>query len=223
MQFLDHVKFVVSFGTGLWGFSARFVSRSLAEHYVTTPAPESLVRDLERAFLETHGDMRTLLSTIARHPAFWQDAGSAKIASPLDYAIRLGRTTAHTNPWQVTEYLRLCGQGLFDCPTPNGYSEADRAHTDSNATLQRWRLARDTMWQLAALVPGGWRYADSIGERDWQQRIVDVIAVRLTGKVLTPLSRKAAIDLLAETQGSRDERVRVVGPFIAQLPEAALR
>ena len=88
--------------------TARFVARSLAEHYVSTPPPESLVRDLERAFLETHGDMRALLSTIAHHPAFWEDARSAKIASALDYAIRLGRTC----PSRL--FHTACGQRTYE-------------------------------------------------------------------------------------------------------------
>ena len=203
--------------------TARFVSRKLAEHYVRVPAPQDLVDDLAAVFLETGGDMSALLAAMAEHPAFWDEASSERIAPPLDYAVRLCRVTAHHQPWKLADYLQRSGHALFDHAAPDGYPQADEAYTDSNALVQRWRFARDLGWQLAGLVPGGWRYSGGLAEDDWAQRVIDVIAVRVTGRVLSEDSNRAALDLLAQSTGNRDERVRLAGTFIAQLPEANLR
>ncbi len=203
--------------------TARFVSRSLAEHYVGVPAPDALVERLAAVFTETAGDMQALLIAISEHPAFWDAAASQRVAAPLDYGIRLSRTTGHYQPWQLGDFLQRSGQGLFDRPTPDGYPEDDAGQTDSNALLQRWRLAREWMWPLTRLVPGAWRSTNALAQREWTQRVVDVIAVRLTGRVLSENSNQAALDLLSSSTGNRDQRVRTLAPFIAQLPEANLR
>ena len=167
--------------------------------------------------------MRALLIAISEHPAFWDAAASQRVAAPLDYGIRLSRTTGHYQPWQLGDFLQRSGQGLFDRATPDGYPEDDAVHTDSNALLQRWRLARQWMWPLTRLVPSAWRSTNALAQREWSQRVVDVIAVRLTGRVLSENSNQAALDLLSAGTGNRDQRVRTLAPFIAQLPEANLR
>ena len=145
------------------------------------------------------------------------------MTSGLDYAIRLCRTTRHYQPWQIGDFLQRSGHGLFDRPSPDGYPEEDSAHTDSNALVQRWRLANQVRWPIIALVPGSWRWTRALNEGQWAQNVTDVIAVRLTGRLLREPSNQAALDLLTTTDGNREDRVRRVAPFIAQLPEASLK
>lgn len=202
--------------------TARYISRKLAEHYVANPAPDDLVDDLARTFLATGGDMSALLRAIAAHPAFQDGEGSDRVTDALGYALRLCRTTGHVQPWLIGDYLQRSGYGMFDCSTPDGYPQEDAAYTNSNALIQRWRLARDMLWPLASLVPPGWRYRQDVPEPVWSQLVVDVIAVRLTGRVLRESSNAAALELLRVAEGNRDERIQQLAPFIAQLPEANL-
>ena len=69
--------------------TAEHVCRKLAEHYVAVPAPEKLVAVMARTFMETGGDMRAVLRTMACRDEFWQ--AEPKLATPLDFGIRLGR------------------------------------------------------------------------------------------------------------------------------------
>ncbi len=78
------------------------------------------------------------------------------------------------------------------------------------------------LWPLASLVPPGWRYRQDVPEPVWSQLVVDVIAVRLTGRVLGESSNAAALELLGVAEGNRDERIQLLAPFIAQLPEVNL-
>jgi hypothetical protein len=207
--------------------TARFISRKLAEHYVSAPAPDDLVDDLAARFLETGGDMRALVLDLAAHPAFWRGDEPGRVTSAMDYAIRLCRVTGHYQPWQVGDYLQRSGRGMFDRPSPDGYPEEDAASADSNAMIQRWRLALQTEWPLSSLVPGPWQQAAGLSDPEWAQRAVDTIAVRLTGRTLGPASNEAAVTFAttADEDGlaPRGQRIRRIGPLVAQLPEANLR
>lgn len=204
--------------------TAEFVARSLLEHYVCCPPPEEMVAECAKVFKETGGDMREVLLAAAKHPAFW--SSQDRIAQPIDYAVKMSRMSGSPNVNSGNDYLRRSRQGLFDCATPNGYSDKDADYVDSNAMLQRLRLARESMYNIAVVVPNNWRYAgdkDANLPEDWNQRVVDVIAVRLTGRTLGEASNGAALKIIAETEGNRDTRVREAAVFIAQSPEASLR
>lgn len=203
--------------------TARFIARSLAEHYVAVPAPDDLVDDLAAIFAATDGDMRAMLLAIADHRDFWASMASRRMAHPIDFALRLGRASRFDNPWELGAFLDRSGTGLFDRPTPDGYPQEDAAYGDSNALLQRWVLAQEAVWSLANLVPDAWRYTGAADSRRWAQRTVDLIAVGLTGRVLGDASNEAALDFLMQTTGSTGDRVLQVAPLIAQMPEASLR
>jgi uncharacterized protein (DUF1800 family) len=203
------------------------VCRKLAEHYVSAPAPPAMVADLAGRFAETGGDMAEVLLALASHPEFTRVDLPERLAHPMQFGLRLGRTTNLVNPWLAADYMQRSGHGLFDRPTPDGHPEEDAAYVDSNAMLQRWRLAQDAGWSLAGLVPDALRYGEVPGderERErWMQAVVDMISVRLTGRVLGTESNTAALDVLRASSGNRQDRVLQVAPFVAQLPEASLR
>jgi uncharacterized protein (DUF1800 family) len=214
--------------------TAQFVSRKLADHYLGCPAPDGAVTELARVFGETGGDMREMLMALARHPSFWApENGAAKaafpaqrMAHPQDFAIRLSRVARHINPGQASDFLSRTGQNLFDRATPDGYSELDSDYTDSNAMIQRWKLAQDFAGDLAALVPDAIKKEPdpkAAPDDGWAQRVVDVLAIRLTGRVLSPASNEAALKMLGEIDGKRADRVQKFAPLMAQLPEAHLR
>jgi uncharacterized protein (DUF1800 family) len=204
--------------------TARFISRKLAEHYVASPAPDSLVEKLSAQFLRSGGDMATLLTTIAESPEFWASAQNPKIATPLDFSLRLARLAGSGNAGAVRDFLRKSGTGLFERVTPDGYPEADAAYADSNALLQRWRFTTAMGGAVRRLLPGNLLSSDK-GEwgPDVQNRALDLVAVRLTGRPLPPASREAGLKYLSQVSPSENERPKVVASLVAQLPSASLR
>jgi uncharacterized protein (DUF1800 family) len=203
--------------------TATFVATKLASHYVSATPPDELVKELARVFMETDGDMREMMKAMAKHPTFWNSP--ERLAHPLDYAVRLCRVAKQTRPGQVQQYLQRSRFGIFDRPTPDGYPEKDADYADSNAMMQRWRFARDQANSLAALVPQAWRAElkkDQVASAIPQQ-IVDCLAARITGRLLGTESNGAAVELLTNAPGNREEQVREVAAFIAQTPEANLR
>lgn len=203
--------------------TANFIATKLAEHYVAIPAPKVLVDDLVNVYLSTSGDMRAMLIAMAQHPEFWRTDLQPKVARPIDYVGRTFRTCNADDVWQGYLFLERSGMGMFDAIAPDGYPEEDDHYADTNALLQRWRLAHDLRWRLSTLVPWQWQQPSKADPAAWQQRVIDLIAVRLTGLPLSETSNQAAMDVLAKATGSGDDRMQQVAPFIASLPEASLR
>ncbi|MEZ6233127.1 MAG: DUF1800 family protein [Phycisphaerales bacterium] len=203
--------------------TARYVAIKLCEAYVCVPAPDDLVDDLAHVFTETGGDMAAMLVAMSEHPSFWASVEHGRMTTPFDYAMRLARTTQHHHPWRLGEYLQLSGFQVFERSTPDGYPTEDVAYADSNAMVQRWSLAQDASGAIANLVPDSWRWDGVTPDRAWAQRVVDALAIGLTGRVLSERSNEAAIDLLLSTEAPVSQRVRIIAPVVAQMPEANLR
>jgi len=202
---------------------ALFVSRKLAEHYVSDPAPSALVNDLARIYLETGGDLRAMLLALSDEPAFW--ASPVRVASPVDFSVRLARMAGLANPGPVNDLASHSGMGMFDRATPDGYPDADGYFTSSNALLQRWHFAQIVQNNFLAngLIPNDWKPADHQWDSTTTQRLVDLAAVRITGDVLSPSSNDAALQLIAAAPENTDARLHLLATFLCQVPETSLR
>src|SRR5262249_41357128 len=102
-----------------------------------------------------------------------------------------------------------------------GYPETDAA--DSNAMVQRWRLPVELRWRLAESVPWALHSQEAASEPMWAQKVVDSIAVRLTGRVLGEQSNAAAVNMLNASKGPVNERIIAAAAFVGQMPEASLK
>jgi uncharacterized protein (DUF1800 family) len=217
--------------------TAQHICRKIVDHYVGTPAPDALVRDLARVYLENGGDLRSVLRALAAHPLFW--SAPDRLATPQDYALRLARLLRSADPTEdgsksakpqdIERFLKLSGMGLFDRATPDGYPEQDAAYADSNSLLQRWRFAQNLGGLIGNLVPSSWRQPPARSETavlpenafDAPQRLIDLAALRLTGRLLPQASNQAARGLLGDMPTADEAQQAIV--FVSLLPEANLR
>jgi uncharacterized protein (DUF1800 family) len=217
--------------------TAKFVCTKLANHYVGVPPPAELIDDLASEFTRSGGDMKRVLLAMSRHPAFWAAVRGKRLSHPTDYAFRLARTSGSTgwmNPHEIGDFLGNAGQGLFDRPTPDGFPELDTEAMDSNAILQRWKLASHADGAMAEGIPPALRWSQDPYTAAQSQQVVDILALRLTGRLLGESSNTEALKILEQAappnakdtpvdQKSHDAQVRTCAAFIAQLPEANIR
>lgn len=202
--------------------TAEFVCRKLCEHYVFHPAPKGMAEDLARVFLSTGGDLREVLTAMARDERFYEVG--PRLTTPLDYALRLGRTSEISSVhWAIQGYLQRSGMALFDRATPDGWPEDDAAWADSNMTMQRWRLPEEIPWAVRTFVANDLRNRDAGDLSAWRQRTVDVCAATLLGRRLGEDSNRAALEFLA-SQSKENGWVAVdrLTVFFCSLPEASL-
>lgn len=206
--------------------TARFISTKLAEHFLAFPAPDDLVERLASTFERTGGDMREMLLSMARDPEFWSTPPGKRLCHPPDFAFRLARCSGSMDAQAVHEYLNLSGHAMFDRSTPDGYQENDAESMDSNAMLQRWKFARRLEPALVDLLPTSLRAGDKPLTEAELQRGIDLVAMRLTGRLLGDASNTAAMNLAHEVEsagGRRDDRWRTLATFVASTPEVQLK
>jgi len=197
---------------------AHFISRKLLEHYVSDPTAPALINDLAQTYLETGGDLRAMLLGLVDKPDFW--AAPEKIASPVDFSVRLARMSGLNDPGPIVDFASHSGMGIFDRATPDGYPEADGYYTSSNALLQRWHFAQivQNSFLNNGLIPTSWRPADKGWNPDTMQRLVDLAAVRITGNILSESSNDAAMKLIASAPENTDGRLHLLTTFLCKYP-----
>lgn len=202
--------------------TARHVSGELARHYVSDPVPDGLVDDLAAVFTRSGGDLREVLLALVAHEAFWD--APTRVATPHDYAVRLVRACwPQGAEWAVQQFLARSGMAIYDRASPDGWPEDDASWVDTNGLMQRWSLPDEIPWAVRNLVAGGLRERPSTDEHRWLQRVVDVAAARVTGRLLSPTSNAVALEYGASLEGQAWEVVDRLCIFVAQLPEASLR
>lgn len=200
-----------------------FICRKLVEHYGAYPAPPSLVERLSGVFNSTGGDLREVLLAMSQDAEFRALMLRPRVATPMDYGLRLARVSGMDYPGNVNDFLARSGQSLFNRITPDGYPQNDETYSDSNAMLQRWKLAREMEWPLFTVAPRSLGWIKPLDPEQWRQQVVDCYAIRLTGGLLSASSNKAALELLSKATGDGDARMQQVAPLIASLPEASTR
>lgn len=204
--------------------TAQFISRKLAEHYVSVPAPDALVKRLATRFMATGGDMSALLLDIADSPEFQASARQPKMATPLDFSLRLARQVGPEKAGAVRDFLRKSGTGLFERATPDGYPEADGDYASSNALLQRWNFVSALSNNLRRLMPAAMLPAPNTPwDNATRRAALDIVAMRLTGLPLSPGARQAASQYIDQVFTGDTDRSKVVTSFVAQLPQSSLR
>lgn len=205
--------------------TANFLSTKIAAHYTSNPPDEKLVNDLSQEWLSSGGDLQAVLEKLVTHEKFQPGTVKPRLTTPRDYAVRLSRLANHDNPWHAMNFLTKAGTGVYDRETPDGFPEEDQAYADSNALLQRWHYVRQLEWNLYQFVPHGWRYLPKKEEdrRAHLQRIIDQVAVELTGRHLKKRSNEAALQVGMSIDPKHANNLRQLAVFICQLPEVNLR
>jgi len=175
---------------------------------------------MSRVYLRTGGDMKVVLAVMARSEEF--RTAPPRIATPLDFSLRVARAVKLNDVWHVSDFLRRSGMGLFDHASPDGYPQEDTNYVSSNALMQRWKFAQKIEWPLLTLIPKAWRNEKQLSPEQ-TQRMLDLAATRLLGACLSDTSNRAAMELLTKTEPVGDDRARLIGQFLCQTPEAGLR
>jgi hypothetical protein len=218
--------------------TARHLARKLVEHYLVSPAPDDLVDHTASAYLVSGGDLAQTLLALATHPDATGDAVPPRLKRPLEFAVGLQRRVGDTSSWRTVSFLNRTGTGMFDRETPDGYDAEPQSYANSNAMLQRWRLAKELEWPLYRLLPDPLRSPDQVTfphatpgtlpdgttvdrhQQFWLVRVIDTLAVRLTGTPLGDRSRQAAYNALGTAVDNESHRARMIAVLTAQLPES---
>lgn len=104
--------------------TAKFVCTKLVRHFVSDEPQPALVEKAAKVFASRNGEIKPVVRTILLSKEFQEQRGS-KFKRPFRFIVSslraLGADT-HAKSG-LTEYLSRMGHGLFQHPTPDGYTE----------------------------------------------------------------------------------------------------
>jgi len=124
--------------------TAHFVSRKLAERFVSDTPPAALVDHMAATFLKSDGDIKAVLTTMFHSPEFWSPAVyRAKVKTPIEFvASALRASNAEVkSPIALVAAMQQLGMPIYGMQTPNGYSWKASEWVSSNALVARMNFA----------------------------------------------------------------------------------
>jgi uncharacterized protein (DUF1800 family) len=124
--------------------TAKFVSYKLAQYFVQDNPDQKLVDRMQKSWLQTNGDIRSVLQTMFNSPEFWApQAYQTKFKTPYQYVVSTVRASGldiqNTQP--LVRQLQQQGMPLYNCATPDGYKNTRSAWLNENAMIQRLNFA----------------------------------------------------------------------------------
>ncbi|MCP4005619.1 MAG: DUF1800 domain-containing protein [bacterium] len=122
--------------------TARHISFKLVRRFVADDPPPALVERTAQTFMETRGDIASLLRTILHSPEF-ADPANRKLKTPLEFVASALRTTGGETDGgkRLRKELALLGELPFMARTPQGYPDEAQEWIDPSSVLARVSLA----------------------------------------------------------------------------------
>ncbi len=124
--------------------TAHHLSYQLAQYFVQDQPPPALVERMARSYLESSGDIRSVLGTLFSSAEFMApEAVGAKFKTPYQFVISAARASnaplVEIKP--VLGALNRLGMPLYGCQTPDGYKNTQDAWLNPDALSRRIAFA----------------------------------------------------------------------------------
>ncbi len=122
--------------------TATFIATKLARHFIADTPPPSAVAKLERAILDSGGDLQALYRTLVTMPEAWEPR-LQKFKTPWEYAVSALRLTnvASLDARQAMQMLRTLGQPPMAPGSPAGWPDTAQRWISSDAVAKRLSFA----------------------------------------------------------------------------------
>ncbi len=124
--------------------TAYFVCGKLAVRFVSDNPPAALVDRMADSFVQSNGDIKTVLQTMFHSPEFWSpQVERAKVKTPEEFLISAVRASGAEvkNPQALVAALNKLGMPLYGMQTPNGYSWKQDDWVSTGALVSRMNFA----------------------------------------------------------------------------------
>jgi uncharacterized protein (DUF1800 family) len=124
--------------------TAHFISYLLAQYFVADVPPPALVDRLQKVYLASGGDIKTMLRAIIASPEFnSRQYFHTKVKTPEEFVASAFRATATdpVNPGALVGTLRTMGMPLYNALPPTGYYLTADQWMNSTALVDRLNFA----------------------------------------------------------------------------------
>ncbi len=120
--------------------TAKFISKKLAIRFVSDNPPQSLIDKMAKTFLNSDGNIKSVMITMASAPEFWsKDALREKTKSPFELAISAVRSLDAKvgQPYQLYTWINKMGQQMYYYQAPTGFPDRGQYWINTGSLLNR--------------------------------------------------------------------------------------
>ncbi|MEM7800131.1 MAG: DUF1800 domain-containing protein [Chloroflexota bacterium] len=187
--------------------TATFLSRKLCVRFVSDNPPESIVVSAAKVWVESDGDIRTVLRHILLSEEFRQSQGQ-KFRRPYEFFVGALRATGtRINAfWRTETFLRLLGQYPHGWHPPNGYPDVAAAWINAGGLLYRWNVSMALTHTAYSDHAENYGYVsrlrDQIGTPTTVGELVDQVATRVWGEAIGEPARSQFVEYAADGKGA---------------------
>lgn len=124
--------------------TANHISYKLAQFFVTDNPPNNLVKKLAKTFIDSEGNIKTVLAKLFDSEEFWDvKYYGNKFKTPYQYVISILRMANIQQPpfSQIIAILQNLQMRPYYCVTPDGYKNTQEAWLSSDAIMKRVSFA----------------------------------------------------------------------------------
>lgn len=123
--------------------TARRAAKRIAAHFVSDSPPPDLVARLERAWIDSGGDLAVVAKALIAAPEAWAPEPT-KFKTPYEFAISTHRAlgTAPQRVQALQQPLLEMGQPPFSPPSPEGWPDTAADWAGPDAVIKRLDWAR---------------------------------------------------------------------------------
>lgn len=194
--------------------TARFIAAKLTRRFIADEPPQVIVEKATRTFLETKGDIKSVLRVILLDGL---PLAQPKFKRPANFVLSaLRMLNAETDGAGLHNYLLRMGQLYFNWPTPDGYPDHGEAWQGN--LMPRWQFAfelirneiENTNHNLNALL--------DVSSTGIVSDDVDALTSLLLGAPLERLARDAMINSVLSAGATEEETLQIVAASIIASP-----
>jgi uncharacterized protein (DUF1800 family) len=134
--------------------TAKFISKKLAQRFVSDDPPQALIDRMAATFTKTDGDLRAVLQTLFSSGEFLSEgAWQSKLKSPLEIVVSSVRAlnAEADDVTALAQRIGEMGQPLYGKVEPTGYSNTGEGWASTAGILGRINFAQAL---TAGQVPG---------------------------------------------------------------------
>ena len=184
--------------------TANYISLKLCRHFVSDAPPTDLVESTAHVFLNTEGDIRSLLRHILLSDAFLNAEGE-KLRRPMDFVVAAVRTLQPAlkieDPKVLLNRLEPMGHLPYMWHPPDGYPDVATAWLNTNGILHRWNFAM----LLGRAARGNFERASldleqliPVSEGETVGELIDKSTLRLLGGTIQPEDRESLVFFMSD-------------------------
>ncbi len=193
--------------------TARFIATKLTRRFIADDPPQEIVEKATRTFLNTSGDIKSVLRVILLDGLA---LAQPKYKRPANFVASALRLTNTESDGALHDYLLRMGQPYFNLPTPDGYPDVS-APWQSNL-MPRWQFAFELMRGEIAGTNNNLNRLLDVASTGILADDVDALTSLLLGSPLERFARDELIDSVYSTGVTPEETLQILAAGILASP-----